>query len=72
MKTLRFEFRENGSPKLVTETGKESEPVSYQGIATITVGEKIYIGFGEYYNGHGKIESGKVYRLAEQSESGIL
>jgi hypothetical protein len=66
---LRFGYRENGSPAIISNTGKESEPVGYQGIAQFQVSpEKIYIAFGDYYNGSGLIKSGVIYRLIEQVE----
>lgn len=69
-----FAYRENGSPSLKTAPSRkgevfmprESETVSYQGIATLTTGTVHYIAFGDYYDGHGPIKPGVVYRLTEQ------
>lgn len=68
----KCEFRDNGAPVIREYYGarnmvRESEVVGYQGIAQLkghSTGE-ILIAFGDYYNGHGLIQSGVVYRMFE-------
>jgi hypothetical protein len=64
---ITFCYSATGSPVLITNTGKRSSPVSYQSIAQLKVGEKIFVGFGDYYDSE-FIKPGVVYRLIEQVE----
>ena len=66
---IKFEYRENGSPMitLVKTTGEKifSEPVSYQGIASVQAGKCYYIAVGDYYLGHTPMQPGRVYQISE-------
>lgn len=65
---MTFFYRENGSPA-ITNGRTESEPVTYQGIASLTgrTGAK-YIAVGDYYDGHAGLKPGVLYKIEEVNQ----